>query len=371
MPDTKKYFTHLTLLDGSKVYVKDEVAREAIQGGTHFRGVTSTVLTDGASTNPITIGEQSYTAVNGDIVAYSNKEFIFADFDSKWHELGDLTGLGALALKDEASGTYTPAGEVTFSGGTVSSSGSYTPAGTVEFSGGTVESTGSYTPAGTVEFSGGTVESTGSYTPAGEVTFNGGTVESTGSYTPAGTVEFSGGTVSSSGAYTPAGTVSKPAVDVTAPTASISVFDQAGSVTAGSAASLTLTYTEGSEELAISFTPNTPTAVTLPTSKVENVVSSVSAELHEAPSFSGTAATIEVEGTAAGTATFSGTAATIEVEGTAAGTATFSGTAATIEVEGTAAGTATFSGTAATIEVEGTAAGTATFSGTTATITVS
>ena len=352
MPDTKKYFTHLTLLDGSKVYVKDEVAREAIQGGTHFRGVTTTALTDGATTNPITIGEQSYTAVNGDIVAYSNKEFIFAEFDSKWHELGDLTGLGALALKDEASGTYTPAGEVTFSGGTVSSSGSYTP-------------------AGTVEFSGGTVSSSGSYTPAGEVTFNGGTVESSGSYTPAGTVEFSGGTVSSSGAYTPAGTVSKPAVDVTAPTASISVFDQAGSVTAGSAASLTLTYTEGSEELAISFTPNTPTAVTLPTSKVENVVSSVSAELHEAPSFSGTAATIEVEGTAAGTATFSGTAATIEVEGTAAGTATFSGTAATISVEGTAAGTATFSGTAATIEVEGTAAGTATFSGTTATITVS
>ena len=314
MADTRKYFTHLTLLDGSKVYVKDEVAREAIQGGTHFRGVTSTALSDGAATNPIMIGEQSYTAVNGDIVAYGNKEFIFAELDSKWHELGDLTGLGALALKDEASGSYTPAGEVTFSGGTVSSSGSYTPAGTVEFSGGTVESTGSYTPAGTV---------------------------------------------------------SKPAVDVTAPTASISVFDQAGSVSAGSAAVLSLTYTEGSEELAISFTPNTPTVVTLPTSKVENVVSSVSAELHEAPSFSGTAATIEVEGTAAGTATFSGTAATIEVEGTAAGTATFSGTAATIEVEGTAAGTATFSGTAATIEVEGTAAGTATFSGTTATITVS
>ena len=370
MSDTVKYLSKITLLDGTQVKIKDSEARAAIAGGTHFIGITTTALTDGSGTNPVVINGDDVTAANGDIVVYGNKEFIWADVDSKWHELGDVTNLGALALKDSASGSYTPEGTVTFSGGTVSSSGSYTPAGEVTFSGGTVSSSGSYTPAGTVEFSGGTVESTGSYTPAGTVEFSGGTVESSGSYTPAGEVTFSGGTVSSSGSYTPAGTVSKPAVDVTAPTASISVFDQAGSVTAGSAASFAATYDESTENLTLSFTANTPTAVTLPTSKVENVVSSVSAELHEAPSFSGTAATIEVEGTAAGTATFSGTAATIEVEGTAAGTATFSGTAATIEVEGTAAGTATFSGTAATIEVEGTAAGTATFSGTAATIEV-
>ena len=242
-----KYLSQITLLDGTVVYIKDTVAREAVAGGTHFRGVTTTALTDGASTNPITISGQSYTAVNGDIVVYGNKEFIFAEFDSKWHELGDTTNLGALALKDSASGSYTPAGEVT----------------------------------------------------------------------------FSGALMSSTGAYTPAGEVSKPDVDVTETSISIKEFDQAGSVTAGTAAQCTLptfsaTYDESNENLTIgwtagSFTANQPTAVTLPTSKQTNVLSGVSAELHEAPTFSGSAATITVEGTPGGTATFSGTAATITV----------------------------------------------------------
>lgn len=275
MPETKKYFTHLTLLDGSKVYVKDEVAREAIAGGTHFRGVTTTALTDGANTNPITIGEESYTAVNGDIVVYGNKEFIFASFDSKWHELGDVTNLGALALKDSASGSYTPAGTVAFTGSAM---------------------------------------------------------QSTGKFTPEGSVAFTGGTVQSSGSYTPAGSVSKPDVDVTPTTANIAEFDSAGSVSAGTAASLALTYTEQTEELAVSFTPNTPTSVTLPTSKQTAVVTGVAAELHAAPSFTGTQATVSVEGTAAGSCAFTGTEGDVSVSGTPEGSAAFTGTPATITV---------------------------------------
>ena len=276
-----KYLSKITLVDGTVVKIKDTEARAAIAGGTHFLGATSTSLADGSSTNPIAIGADSVTAKNGDIVVSGNKEFIFATIDNKWHELGDITGLGALALKNSASGSYTPEGTVSFSGGTVESSGTYTPEGTVSFSGGTVES--------------------------------------------------------------PAGTVSKPDVDVTPSSASIKEFDQAGSVTAGSAASCTLptfsaTYDESTENLSLSwnagsFTPNTPTAVTLPTSKETSVLTGVSAALHEAPSFSGTEASINVEGTAAGTATFSGTEASINVEGTAAGSATFSGTPATITVE--------------------------------------
>ncbi|MDT3386843.1 MAG: hypothetical protein LIR46_03620, partial [Bacteroidota bacterium] len=57
--------SQLTLLDGKTVELKDAVARAAIQGGTYFLGVTTTALIDGASTNPITIGAKSVTAVNG------------------------------------------------------------------------------------------------------------------------------------------------------------------------------------------------------------------------------------------------------------------------------------------------------------------
>ena len=49
--------------------------------GTHWKGTTTTVLTDGSSTNPITILIEdepvTYTAVMGDIVVYGSSEFIF------------------------------------------------------------------------------------------------------------------------------------------------------------------------------------------------------------------------------------------------------------------------------------------------------
>ena len=59
---TTQYVSKVTLPSGDLAYIKDALARqtianikEAIDGGTHFLGVTTTALTDGSTTNPITI----------------------------------------------------------------------------------------------------------------------------------------------------------------------------------------------------------------------------------------------------------------------------------------------------------------------------
>lgn len=108
MPDISK----ITLPSGTTYDIKDATARQSIAGGVSYVGVTTTALTDGSSTNPITINGTSYTAINGNLVVYESKEFIFSDSDSKWHEFGDMSGLGALAMKDNATGNYTPEGTV-------------------------------------------------------------------------------------------------------------------------------------------------------------------------------------------------------------------------------------------------------------------
>lgn len=62
-------------------------------GGIVLVGETTTQLTDNATTNPITIDGQSYTAQPNDAVIYGNKEFLFDG--TKWHEFGDLSGLSS------------------------------------------------------------------------------------------------------------------------------------------------------------------------------------------------------------------------------------------------------------------------------------
>lgn len=242
----KYIISQFTMPGGDILELKDKVAREAVFGGTHFLGITITELEDGSTTQTISVGGESVTAANGDVVVYGNKEFIWATADTSWHELGDVSNLGALALKDSASGSYTPAGDVTAS--------------------------------------------------------------------------FSGTGIN----YTPEGSVTKPSITVTESSISILEFDSAGSVTDGQAASasctmptlvftpdnnenLTISWTDGS----FSFTTNTPTVVTLPTSKETTVLSGASAELDAAPTFSGTAASLSVEGSIS--ASFSGTAAMIIV----------------------------------------------------------
>ena len=95
-----------------------------IQGGVHYLGKTTTALSDGATTNPITIDNKSVTAKQGDMVSYSagesdtkDLEFIFNG--TKWYEFGSTGTLKALAFKDNASATYTPAGSVGISATTI------------------------------------------------------------------------------------------------------------------------------------------------------------------------------------------------------------------------------------------------------------
>lgn len=168
----------ITLPTGTTYDIKDATARSLIDemsGYTDFLGVTTTTLTDGATTNPITVSGSSVTAVKGNIATYGSAEFIFNG--TAWQAFGDLSGLGELAYQDSVSASYKPAGSVsqpTFTGteGTVSVSG--TIANSVTLSSGTSSGTGKadVTPAGTVSkptFTGSSLTSTGTFTPAGTV----------------------------------------------------------------------------------------------------------------------------------------------------------------------------------------------------------
>ena len=123
----------ITLPSGNTYNIKDAGARELIaqlQGGQYFLGLTTTALTDGATTKPIVIDDENVNQEKGNIVVYGNAEFIWDG--AKWVEFGDLSNLGALATKDtvtlgKGSGdnvlgeatTFTAASSaVSFSGGT-------------------------------------------------------------------------------------------------------------------------------------------------------------------------------------------------------------------------------------------------------------
>ena len=81
----------------------------------HFLGTTTTALTDGSKTNPITISSASVTAVSGDVVLYGSQEYIFNG--STWELFGDegsyalnsvtITGTGALSGGGNLTGNKT------------------------------------------------------------------------------------------------------------------------------------------------------------------------------------------------------------------------------------------------------------------------
>lgn len=92
--------------------LKDAGARELIEQIGHalyWIGVTTDALTDGATTNPITVNGESVTAKLGGLASYDGSEFVWNG--SAWQELGK-NNFGALAFKSSASGDYTPAGQV-------------------------------------------------------------------------------------------------------------------------------------------------------------------------------------------------------------------------------------------------------------------
>ena len=109
MPNIKR----ITLPTGTTYDLVDQGARDLIEelsNYTSFLGVTTTALTDGSTTNPVTINGQSVTAVTGNIVTYGSAEFIFNG--TSWQAFGDLSALGLLAYKNKASGSYTPSGQI-------------------------------------------------------------------------------------------------------------------------------------------------------------------------------------------------------------------------------------------------------------------
>lgn len=118
--------SQIKMPSGTVYDIKDTVARQAASGGITLKGETTTPLTDEATTNPITINGESYTAVSQDAVFYGKKEFVFDG--TMWHEFGDMSGLGDLATKDSASGSFTPSGTVsapTISVDTAGSTGTF------------------------------------------------------------------------------------------------------------------------------------------------------------------------------------------------------------------------------------------------------
>ena len=94
----------IKLPSGNVYDFKDQTARDLIaqlQSTSYFLGVTTTPLSDGSTTNPIIIGGQSITAVNGNMAVIGSAEYIFDG--TKWILVGDLSQLGALAYKDTVS----------------------------------------------------------------------------------------------------------------------------------------------------------------------------------------------------------------------------------------------------------------------------
>lgn len=93
MPNLKQ----ITTPNGTVYDLRDSRV-DNLEGFTKYLGKTTTALSDGSTTNPITINGESITAVAGDIALYGNGEFIFDG--TAWASFGDLGALGALAYKD-------------------------------------------------------------------------------------------------------------------------------------------------------------------------------------------------------------------------------------------------------------------------------
>ena len=340
----------ITLPSGNTYDIKDATARNLIQslaGFTKFLGVTTTALTDGSTTNPITINNQPVTADTGSIVTYGSQEFIFNG--TAWQAFGDLSALGALAYKDEAEGSYTPAGTVsqpTFTGNS----------NTVDITV-TTNSSGNYTPAGTVSkptFSGNELTSTGKFTPEGEISFS--------NTNKTATVSTTTGTAT----YTPGGSVSAPTISVATAGATITVKNPTSQTVAKTVASAApgatapanpVTYAAVSNETLSLYQLGYTTGDSITTANVTVKTGDAAYEASQ-PSFTGTGVRLVTGNISVpNTATFSGTEGNLSVKGTPAGSVTqptFTGTK--VEIEGTVTPTGTisqptFTGTAATIEV--------------------
>lgn len=79
--------------DGSREIIVD-AADLGLTGALVFLGTTTTNIVDASTTNPITVGGKSVTAINGNVVLYGNQEYMWNN--TFWELLGDE---GSYALK--------------------------------------------------------------------------------------------------------------------------------------------------------------------------------------------------------------------------------------------------------------------------------
>lgn len=306
----------ITLPSGTTYDIKDAVAREIAGGGLQFRGVTTTNITDGASTSSYSIEGETLTAANGDLVVKGNKEFVFSSSDNKWHELGDNTSLKALAYKDNASGQYsTVTGasiSVTSTNATVSKANSgeatYTPEGSlsgITWTGSSTTSTGKFTPTGSVTTANKTFAVTGSAVPT-----NG-----TANYTPAGSISTPTISVKTAGSTT---TIKNP----TSVTVAKTVVAAAPGATAPNN---NITYYSVSGETLSLYQLGYTTGDSITTSNV-TVKNGDAAYQSTQPTFTGTGTMLTTATIKEPTGAFSGTEGNISVTGTPNGSITSQGT---------------------------------------------
>ena len=404
----------IKLPSGSEYNIKDAWARQAIEGlgnPTHFLGESTTAITDGGTQTP-TIGGTEVTPHAGDIVVYSNGEFIWSG--TAWVELGDLSGLGSLAYKNSASGSVTPTGRIskpTFTGSsstvtitaTDNTSGNYQPKGAISgiaWSGASMTSTGKFTPAGSVGLTTSNKTATVSaassgdatYTPGGTVskpTFSGtaATINSSATYTPAGSVSLTktnktttvAPASSGTATYTPGGTVGTPTISVKTagstttiknPTSKTVVTDMSVAEPSATAASGALAYYSVSGETLTFKQIVETTGDSITTSNV-TVKNGDAAYQSSQPSWTGTGVRLVTGNiSTADSASFSGTEATISSSASytpAGGVSqpTFSGTGARLVTGNIAVPTsASFTGTEGNVSVSGTTTGSISSQGT-------
>lgn len=93
-----------------RLKIGDEIYSVEGGGGIRPIGVTTTPLYDGATTNPIQINGESYTAETGDMVTYQSTEFLFS-VNEVWQELGDVSAV--LAIIDNIFADIAPAFDAT------------------------------------------------------------------------------------------------------------------------------------------------------------------------------------------------------------------------------------------------------------------
>ena len=308
-----------------------------------FIGVSSTPITDGGIEKPTIAGEQ-VDPKQGDIVIYGKSEYIFGT-DNRWHEMGDVSDLGDLAFKDEATGTVTlnhghtaTSTQPVFTGSqsdvslsvTSDENGNYTPSGTISqptFTGSSLTSTGSFTPEGTITFD-----------DASEQHFvvNGGEGEAT---------------------YTPAGTVSAPVITITPTTSVVKSVDEINTVATevvaaapgATAPQNNLIYYAVDGDVLKFYQIGFNTGASITSSDATVMTSAVGSAT--APTFTGSGTRLSGSVTTATSATFVGSSGNVSVTGTPQGTVsapTFTGNS--VEIGGTVTPQGTVSAPEITVE---------------------